>query len=82
MRWRLYVLCALSFAGLLGCPRAFGRGGTLEAAARKDIEEYTQMGKALRDGSMQEDIRKHRPTLSPTKLEDFAAEFARAYQGA
>jgi hypothetical protein len=45
MRWWLVGLCALSLAGLLGCPHAFGRGGTIELAARKDIEEYTQMGK-------------------------------------
>ncbi len=40
---------------------------------------YTQMGEALRNGSQQEDIRRHRPVFSPIKLEDFAAEFARAY---
>lgn len=52
-------------------------GAGLPAAIARD---YTQMGHALRDGSMQEDIRKHRPALSPTKLEDFAREFAQAYQ--
>jgi uncharacterized protein YbjT (DUF2867 family) len=56
-------------------------GGALGAGLPEEIaREYTQMGHALRDGSMQEDMRKHRPALSPTKLEDFAREFAGAYQ--
>jgi len=42
-------------------------------------EGYTQMGKALREGTMQADARKNKPTLSPTKLEDFAAEFKIAF---
>ena len=40
---------------------------------------YTVMGKALRDGTMQEDYWKNKPELSPTKLEDFAGEFAAIY---
>lgn len=40
---------------------------------------YTEMGKALRDGIMQSDGRKNKPTLSKTKLEDFAVEFANAF---
>ena len=57
------------------------REGMLGAGLSEEISrEYTQMGRALRDGSMQEDMHKHRPTLSPTKLEDFAREFAQAYQ--
>ena len=40
---------------------------------------YTEMGKALRDGSMQGDARKNLPTFSAVKLEDFAKEFAAAY---
>jgi uncharacterized protein YbjT (DUF2867 family) len=54
---------------------ALGAGLPAEVA-----RQYTQMGHALRDGSMQEDMRKHRPAFSPTKLEDFAREFAQAYQ--
>jgi uncharacterized protein YbjT (DUF2867 family) len=54
---------------------ALGAGLPAELA-----RQYTQMGHALRDGSMQEDMRKHRPAFSPTKLEDFAREFAGAYQ--
>ncbi|MEP7107743.1 MAG: NAD(P)H-binding protein [Ferruginibacter sp.] len=42
-------------------------------------EGYTTMGKAIREGKMQEDYWKNHPTLSPTKLEDFAKEFAAAY---
>ena len=40
---------------------------------------YTEMGKALRDGSMQADARRNKPALSPLKLEDFAGEFATVY---
>lgn len=40
---------------------------------------YTEMGHALRDGSMQRDARANKPGLSPTKLEDFAIEFASAF---
>jgi uncharacterized protein YbjT (DUF2867 family) len=43
--------------------------------------EYTNMGNALRNDFMQEDIRKHKPTLSAIKLEDFAREFASAFNG-
>ena len=42
-------------------------------------KSYTDMGKALREGIMQNDARKNKPTLSPTKLEDFAQEFADAF---
>lgn len=40
---------------------------------------YATMGKALREGRMQEDYWKNQPELSPTKLEDFAGEFAAVY---
>jgi uncharacterized protein YbjT (DUF2867 family) len=39
-------------------------------------EAYTTMGKAIREGRMQEDYWKNHPQLGPTKLEDFAQEFA------
>lgn len=42
---------------------------------------YTEMGKSLREGKMQEDYWKHRPQLGKRKLEDFAKEFAEAYNG-
>ncbi len=55
--------------------------GALKAGLPKAVaQEYMHMGHALRDGSMQEDMRKHRPAFSPTKLEDFTREFAQAYQ--
>lgn len=42
---------------------------------------YTEMGVALRTGIMQSDARKNKPALSSTKLEDFAKEFAAAFNG-
>lgn len=45
-------------------------------------EAYTSMGKALREGKMQEDYWKNHPVLSATKLEDFAKEFAAAFNSA
>lgn len=42
-------------------------------------EGYTTMGRALREGKMQEDYWKNRPVLSKTKLEDFTKEFAAAF---
>ncbi|MDO1445440.1 NAD(P)H-binding protein [Rhodocytophaga aerolata] len=51
--------------------------GLPEAIAK----EYTNMGNALRNDFMQADFRKHKPTLSPIKLEEFANEFAAAYKG-
>ena len=41
---------------------------------------FTQMGKAIREGVMQADARKNRPSFSATKLEDFAKEFANVFQ--
>ncbi|RAV98486.1 NmrA family NAD(P)-binding protein [Pseudochryseolinea flava] len=56
--------------------------GLLQAGVPEiHAQAYTEMGKAIRDGLMQGDARKHKPTLSPTKLEDFATEFAQAYAG-
>jgi uncharacterized protein YbjT (DUF2867 family) len=42
-------------------------------------KNFTQMGKAIREGVMQEDARKRKPSFAPTKLEDFAKEFAAAF---
>lgn len=50
-----------------------------DGVPKENAKEYTAMGKALREGYMQEDARKNMPKLSPTKLEDFAKEFAAAY---
>ncbi len=42
---------------------------------------YTEMGHALSDGSMQAHARTQPLVFSPTKLEDFAAEFGRVFRG-
>jgi uncharacterized protein YbjT (DUF2867 family) len=42
-------------------------------------EAYTTMGRALREGKMQEDYWKNRPVLGKVKLEDFVKEFAAAF---
>lgn len=43
---------------------------------------YTEMGTALRTGTMQDDARKNKPAWSVIKLEDFAKEFASAFNQA
>jgi uncharacterized protein YbjT (DUF2867 family) len=55
--------------------------GLLQAGLSETHSQgYTDMGKALREGIMQEHARKHKPSIvSPTKLEDFAKEFALAF---
>jgi uncharacterized protein YbjT (DUF2867 family) len=54
--------------------------GLLKAGlSETHAQGYTDMGKALRNGVMQNDARKNKPALSPTKLEDFANEFAAAF---
>ncbi|MDN3658979.1 NAD(P)H-binding protein [Ferruginibacter paludis] len=54
--------------------------GMKQAGLGKEFAaSYTTMGKALREGKMQEDYWKNHPALSSTKLEDFAKEFAAAY---
>lgn len=56
--------------------------GMLQAGLNEEVaSNYTEMGVSLRDGSMQADYVANRPTLSKTKLEDFAKnEFAPAFQ--
>jgi uncharacterized protein YbjT (DUF2867 family) len=39
-------------------------------------ENFTTLGRAIREGYMQADVRKNKPQFSNTKLEDFAKEFA------
>lgn len=55
------------------------RGSMPEEVAKN----YVEMGKAVREGKMFEDYYKHKAEvkLSKTKLEDFAKEFAAAYNG-
>ena len=57
--------------------------GMLQAGLNQEMaNNYTEMGVSLRDGTMQADYMENRPTLSKTKLEDFAKnEFAAAFQG-
>lgn len=55
--------------------------GMLGAGLNEEIaQQYTELGQSMRDGSMQADYMANRPTLSKTKLEDFAKEFAGAYR--
>jgi uncharacterized protein YbjT (DUF2867 family) len=54
--------------------------GMKQAGLSEDFAEgYTTMGRALREGKMQEDYWKNHPVLGIVKLEDFASEFASAY---
>jgi len=54
--------------------------GMLGAGLSKEVaENYTEMGSAIASGEMFSDYYQHKPVLSPTKLEDFAKEFAAAY---
>lgn len=58
------------------------RGGLLQAGLPDTMaDKYVEMGAALRSGKMAEDYLKNRPQqFGKTKLEDFAKEFAAAYQ--
>jgi nucleoside-diphosphate-sugar epimerase len=54
--------------------------GLLQAGlSETHAQLFTDMGKSLREGIMQADARKNVPSLSSTKLEDFAREFAQAF---
>lgn len=54
--------------------------GLLQAGLPETFaQNYTEMGMAIREGRMQADVRMNVPSLSPTKLEDFAKEFTEAY---
>ncbi|MFP5042069.1 NAD(P)H-binding protein [Parasediminibacterium sp. JCM 36343] len=54
--------------------------GMLGAGLDEEIANgYTQMGKSIREGLIQEDYFKHKPVLGKIKLEDFAKGFAAAY---
>ncbi len=57
-------------------------GGLIQAGLPEDIaKNYSEMGHALNSGEMNSDYWKNRPQLRKTKLEDFAKEFAVAYNG-
>lgn len=54
--------------------------GLLQAGLPQPIAEgYTTMGASLREGLIEEDYWKNKPELGKIKLEDFAKEFAAAY---
>jgi len=54
--------------------------GMLDAGLPQEFaSSYTEMGAAVRKEILAEDYNKHKPELSKTKLEDFAKEFAAAY---
>ncbi|MFD2873371.1 NmrA family NAD(P)-binding protein [Mucilaginibacter ximonensis] len=55
-------------------------GGMIGAGLPEEVAvNYTEMGGSVRAGKMFEDYKQHRPTLSKVKLEDFAQEFAQAF---
>jgi len=54
--------------------------GMKQAGLKETMAEaYTTMGKALREGKMQEDYWKNKPVLGKIKLDDFVKEFAVAF---
>ena len=54
--------------------------GMLQAGLSEEVaKNYTEMGKAMRTGEMNEDYNKNKPALSTIKLTDFAKEFAAAF---
>jgi uncharacterized protein YbjT (DUF2867 family) len=55
--------------------------GMIQAGFPNEIAiNYRDMGQSIHNGKMFEDYWKHRPSLSKTKLEDFAPIFAEAYK--
>ncbi len=56
-------------------------GGMLQAGLSPEVAtNYVEMGAAMASGEMAADYNSNKPALSPTKLEDFAKEFAAAFQ--
>ena len=54
--------------------------GMKQAGLKETMAEgYTMLGKAIREGKLQEDYLKNKPVLSSVKLEAFAKEFAAAF---
>ncbi|MGF2412717.1 NAD(P)H-binding protein [Ferruginibacter sp.] len=55
--------------------------GMKQAGVKESMAEaYTTMGRAIREGKMQEDYWKNRPVLGKIKLDDFVKEFAAAFK--
>lgn len=56
------------------------KGGLQQAGMNPGMAAtFAQMNKALREGTIFEDYKKHTPTYGKIKLEDFAKEFAAVY---
>ncbi len=57
-------------------------GGMVQAGLPQEVaNNYTEMGAAMRTGTMMEDYAAHKPTIfGKVKLEDFAKGFAAAYK--
>ena len=54
--------------------------GMIQAGLTPEVAaNYAEMGAAMASGAMAADFYKNKPALSPTKLEDFAKEFAGAF---
>lgn len=54
--------------------------GMIQAGLSEEVaKNYTEMGAAVASGAMMSDYKHNKPALSPTKLSDFAKEFAAAY---
>lgn len=54
--------------------------GLLQAGLSEEVaKNYTEMGKAMRTGEMNEDYMKNKPSLGKIKLTDFATEFAAGF---
>lgn len=61
-------------------PDEQAKGGMLQAGlSETHANGYVDLGKAMREGKMQEDYKKNKPTLGSVKLEEFAKEFAIAF---
>ena len=55
----------------------------LQAGLPRELAtNFVEMGAAIASGEMSSDYYRHKPALSPIKLEDFAREFAAAYANA
>lgn len=56
-------------------------GGMVQAGLSQEVAtNYAEMGSAMASGEMAADYRANKTVLSATKLEDFAREFAAAYE--
>ena len=54
--------------------------GMVQAGLSAEVaKNYTEMGHAMATGEMTSDYRQHKPAYGATRLEDFAKEFAAAY---